>query len=485
MANLNLRERVIETTIAYVSAHADGGATNFAHVQQEVTRGKAGALEETALTGGRMLSLEWRPRTGTKLNDCDIRVKLIAPTPTPDGKLEDDAVRHVLVDADGFVLVLDADPAAEAANRRAVSTIHEALSRREGKPSPVVVQVNQRGETALLLPMESLDVHADWPQLLACSGKGEGVMETLQRAVDVVVESMQKPKDGEPKTVRPLDDKARTRPRVEGNPLLSALRQILETTVSERVDTLEKQLLSRLERANAPDPTIPTKLAAIEARLGRIEAAATAQARSNTTQLEDLAARIKRVEPEIVRAETVAEGRTRLLATQLEEVTTRMKRGELENTRRICELQEAIGQLGKQLDAELAIHVGELQAAVTQQTKLLEASTARRVTALQDSVTQQGKQREADGARQMAELQESLGLLTQRLDGSIAHRLDVVHESVSLQLEKLDASLTVHASDLETSMTILGKRTDGVADATRAAVESLADELKKKKSWFG
>ena len=214
MAHLNLRDRVIETTIAYLGVETSAGATNFAHVKRDLSTGRAGALKETAVAGGRLLSLDWRPRDGAKLNDCELSVKLVST----EGAVDQDSVQRVLVDADGLVLVLESDPEAADQNRRAVATIREALGRAPDKRVPVVVQVNHR-EGADDRPALDGATAEGWPRVSACAANGDGVMETLKRAVDVVVESMQRYPDGEVFAPRPLGA-----PRPEGNPLLGALR---------------------------------------------------------------------------------------------------------------------------------------------------------------------------------------------------------------------------------------------------------------------
>jgi hypothetical protein len=66
-------------------------------------------------------------------------------------------------------------------------------------------------------------------------------METLQRAVGVVVESMQTTSGPDAPLARPAGS-----PRVEGNPLLAALRQMMQSTIAERIGALEKRLDERL-----------------------------------------------------------------------------------------------------------------------------------------------------------------------------------------------------------------------------------------------
>src|SRR6516225_1568894 len=106
MAHLNLRDRVIETTIAYVGTEESARST-FAHVQRAIQRGRAGTLKETPMGNGRVLSLDWKPREEMRLNDCELTVKLVSGV-----ALDGERMQDVLVDADGLVLVVDADDGA-------------------------------------------------------------------------------------------------------------------------------------------------------------------------------------------------------------------------------------------------------------------------------------------------------------------------------------------------------------------------------------
>ena len=77
------------------------------------------------MNGGRLISLDWRPRDGAKLNDCELTVKLLSA----EGPVETETMQRVLVDADGLVLVLDAHPESVADNERAVAIVREAVAR--------------------------------------------------------------------------------------------------------------------------------------------------------------------------------------------------------------------------------------------------------------------------------------------------------------------------------------------------------------------
>lgn len=246
MAYLNVRERVIETKIAYVGAELSGKATNFEHLCRGTREGRASALEHAPVDGGALLSFEWRPNRTAQFNDCDVLVKLTATH----GAVSDDQMKQVLDDADGVVFVIDADPIAQEKNRRTLEALKGLLASdvtREARP--VVVQVNKSDLPNAIPPTElvgTLDVQA-WPHVTASAASGEGVVETLLKAVENVIESVKhsSPDDDWESVETPT---ARAPKPSDGHPLLAALRQILRETISERVDALEDRVLERVER---------------------------------------------------------------------------------------------------------------------------------------------------------------------------------------------------------------------------------------------
>lgn len=248
MAHLNLRDRVIETTIAYVGGE-ESASSRLAHVQRAVPRGRAGTIKETAMAQGRVLSLDWRPREEMRLNDCELTVKLVSTE-----AVGAETTRDVLVDADGLVLVVDAGDEAFERNQAAVATLRQTLALTPERKVPVVVQVNEDESTSGQGGLQALGDET-WPRVHAKNATGDGLLETLHRAVGEVVETMQS-HDAAP--ARPAGS-----PKVEGNPLLSALRQMLVATVSEQLVPLE----GRLDERSRAQETLEASHAQIEKHL--------------------------------------------------------------------------------------------------------------------------------------------------------------------------------------------------------------------------
>jgi hypothetical protein len=235
MAYLNVRDRRLETKIAYLGPLHSGRTTNF----DQLGGGEV---------GGDILALFWKPKAETMFRDCGVRVQLV----TARGEPTDAQVVDLLRDADGVVFVADADPAAQDRNRDCLAGVRAALSLHSGRAVPVVVQLNKTDLPDAVSPetlARSLQL-GEWPCVSASAARGEGVVETLERALDDVLETLcADPKDMNENSEEEAETSrasARRTPR-EGNPLLSALRQVLRETVVAEVDELEGRLVARLE----------------------------------------------------------------------------------------------------------------------------------------------------------------------------------------------------------------------------------------------
>jgi signal recognition particle receptor subunit beta len=243
MAHLNVQERRVETTIAYVGPARSGKTTNL---EQLGKREGATAIERTA----ELLSLSYRSREegASRFRDCDVMVNVVAPraafcTLTPE------AVEQMLHDVDGVVLVLDADPSARETNKTAAEMVRGATGSRR---VPVVVQVNKSDLPGAVASEDiAADLGGSWPLVTATASRGEGVVETIERTladvVDVLRGEASAPGEANGAANGSGSGERSTRAaRVEGNPLLHALRQVLRETVAEKIDALEVELTRKL-----------------------------------------------------------------------------------------------------------------------------------------------------------------------------------------------------------------------------------------------
>ena len=168
MAQLDVRERRMETTIAYVGARLAGKATNLHHLKTDSARGRSTDLQISEDT----LSLEWSPRRADRFDDCDVAVKLVAAKGAPSTARLDE----VIGSADGVVVVVDASPSARAERARVLSLVRDALSKGSARKIPVVVQAN-KVDLADAKAVQELAGEVEWPIVPASAMRGEGVVE--------------------------------------------------------------------------------------------------------------------------------------------------------------------------------------------------------------------------------------------------------------------------------------------------------------------
>ncbi|MFO0676220.1 MAG: hypothetical protein U0169_06780 [Polyangiaceae bacterium] len=254
MATLNVRERRIEAKIVYVGAGTEGPCTNFRQLEE---RGSDGGLRARAVGEEEkddLLALAWKPTTHGRFRDCDVVVEVV----TRKSAATDDGVTRLLEDADGVVVVLEADAGAKDVNHACVAAVRKVLAERDRTPGPrrkipVVVQVNGTGRADALPAADVLD-QADatgLPNVAAAAEGGVGVFETLETALNEVLEAMltePNPRDV-PDTNGILEQRASKEDG--GHPLLDALRQVLRDTVKDHVDAIAKALSSRFDEALA------------------------------------------------------------------------------------------------------------------------------------------------------------------------------------------------------------------------------------------
>lgn len=235
MAYLNVRERRLEAKIAYVGPAQSGKSTNFVHLG-------GGSLEND------VLGLFWRPKDGVTFRDFAVRVHLVLARGGA-------STASLLRDVDGVVFVADATAEAQGRNREVLAAVKQALAAASTHAVPIVVQVN-KSDHPDALSLEDvaapLDV-AGLPIVSASATRGEGVVETAERALAAVLEVLHTRAPAEtmpPPTVIPRD----------GNPLLTALREILRDTVAQQVAAMESRLEARLDRALDAQTVLAAKL---------------------------------------------------------------------------------------------------------------------------------------------------------------------------------------------------------------------------------
>lgn len=270
MAYLNVRERRIEATIAYVGSELAGKGTNVERIARGVGDVRVGKVEAETTESADLLSFAWSSPE-RRFRDCDVLLKIVAPHGTAQ-----DRVQAALRDADGVVVVVDAHPSAQEKNRSAFDAVRELIGA-SGRPDvPVVVQVNK---SDLPDAMSAADVvgaldATSFLSVSASAATGEGVVETLAAAVEEVLATLRPEGADEITFDRPTSVAPAS---AEGHPLLAALRKVLRDTVREHVVELGEKVTAGIEtslaRLHQRHDKIEMTLAGLGDRVTRLDGA--------------------------------------------------------------------------------------------------------------------------------------------------------------------------------------------------------------------
>ncbi|HTJ85443.1 MAG TPA: hypothetical protein VL400_27180, partial [Polyangiaceae bacterium] len=281
MAYLNVRERRIEAKIAYVGGELAGKATNLAWLGQSGRDGRIAKVDTSTDPPG-ALTLAWSPAERAVFRDCDVRVSLVAQHGGASEERYEEALRGV----DGVVVVLDAHPSAQERNRASFDTVRDVLARSDRRGVPIVVQVNKT-DLPGALGADEVIARLDAPaprHVPAVAAQGTGVLETLEAALEEVLDALtsgangeQAPGEGDPSADPSLHGSNGASDG--GHPLLAALRQVLRDTMTEHARALEGRITARLEETLC---RVERRVAATEALAGELR-----------VQLEESAARAR------------------------------------------------------------------------------------------------------------------------------------------------------------------------------------------------
>ena len=526
MAYLNVRDRRLETKIAYVGPELSGRATNFERLG-------GGQL------GDDLLALEWTPRSTASFRDCEVRVKLV----TSRGASTGEQLIELLRDADGIVFVADAQPSAEERNRESLALVREALATRLDHDVPVVVQVNKTDLPDAIAPatlVERLDV-GDWPHVKAAAARGEGVVETLERAYEKMLDALlKKEANGS------ANGASRERPAVlaaprEGNPMLAALRQVLRDTVFAQVDELESRLTSKIERIfreqrgthdSAPGAHRADELAelrgAIESMRSQLETLHTATNEANaaaaatlreirselSTQRAELDALAERFASVDERTDVIVTNTSSILLQRESLIALRERmddvrraaeaeRGTFDTWRRAVDekLDAAANQQTYAADMLSVMDLG-LRTSAAELTRALEASARAEVERWTATNTQLKRAIDAVASEvKSADARAHLGPIKTSVENvaNQAASLVAAVKPIAALLPRLEQAETVLKRELRGGIEIVAGKIDAAHDETATALASaeaktlelqalvigIDEELKKpKKGWF-
>lgn len=470
MAFLNLRDRQLETKIAYVGAAGAGKATNLAGLRAALPTTETGAHG----------ALDVRPSLAEPVDGCPVVARIISSR----GAADDDA-RRALADVDGFVLVIDPTPDALAAGRDASAWLRAMLAERDtaspGALSPVVVvQLNQRAGEA---PVPASDVAreldlAAWTVLAADASRAESAAQTLET---VVASVLSRPREE--------DSPAAPKPRSETHPLLESLRRALAETMRSELAATEGRVVASVTRANETAVELRRDQDRLLSRVNQELAAMHDELAEGRVALERAEAARMESELRAIKARVDAEKRAEAARLEAE------KRSETERAQAAKRHEEERADARRQA-AEA--RTADLKARATDDAAR-DARSATEIRALAVDL-----ERSQDAMLSILEvLQREVATLSQRLDAEQAKSRALEGRLTTLVEGAQKASLRL-AQSVEASTRAMNERFNGLGEKQQSEFTALAtlvethgstatgklqgleDELaKRKKTWFG
>lgn len=447
MAYLNVRERRLEARIAYVGAVGSGKATNLEQLGRRALPNPVETVRSVTDDAGELLAVEWGAATSERFRDCQLFARVFAPR----GALSAERARALLRDVDGVVLVVDAAPSARDQNRASAVLVREALAAGARKNVPVVVQINKTDADDALAPeVVASELGEEWPHVRAVAARGDGVVETLERALADVLALLQRDRDEGPPdtdTLRPTGRTSTT--RTEGNPLLTALKDVLRETVANHVAELETRFVAKLDAVLARPTESPDT-----AELAALRKALVDESARTRAAVESVRSVVSMSVSETTRALAAHSGAIAALERKF------LEEGEL--VVKVDALQTRVDKLREEVRSEV-VRVVEAQARADREHIATIAANLRRVV---EQVSADVKDTKKDDLRP---------------------RLVAIDEA----LKKLGRTVTEDVRDVVIAHVV------SVEEIARASGESITDvqarvtelneELKKKdkKGWFG
>ena len=445
MAHLNVRDRRMETKIAYVGAKLAGKATNLRHLKSDEIHGRSSDL----LVEADALSLEWRPLRREPFDDCDVAVNVIAAK----GEASPMQLDQILASADGVVVVVDSARSAQEETARVLALVRNAIAAKNARPIPVVVQAN-KVDLDDAASVQDIAASVDWPVIPASAARGEGVIETIETALAKVLAAM---KD---RPTVAASTESETSAKADPHPLLSALRAVLRETAAEHMAELERQAAERIASS------VSEALDRSERLLSELRTMMLMNAKETARALASQEAALGNLAGEVRQLSAAESGVT----TRLDHLTANQQK-----------LQDDLAARSR-TDRE---HVTALTSAIKRNIQALEVDM-RRLDAREhyahvaaelaklDSKVETLATSVIPGVASMAGVPARLGALESSLQRELRDR-------VLAQLTRLEDSVQVLHVDTGESL----QRADARAGEIQGGLNELLDELKKrKKGWF-
>jgi small GTP-binding protein len=192
MVFINESIKEITLKLVYYGPGLCGKTTNLEHIHGNPKLSGKGKMISMSTETDRTLFFDFLPMDLGTVAGFRIRVQLY----TVPGQVFYDATRRlVLKGADGVVFVVDSQKALLDASLESFQNLRDNLVINQIDPEkiPIILQYNKR-DLPDVLPVEELDAHFNpegkHSRFPAVAVRGDGVLATLQRAVQVMIASL-------------------------------------------------------------------------------------------------------------------------------------------------------------------------------------------------------------------------------------------------------------------------------------------------------
>ena len=188
MSLVNYSTREITCKVVYYGPGRSGKTTNLQHIHAHLPEERRGRMISLATETDRTLFFDYLPLDLGSISGFQVRFQLY----TVPGQVYYDSTRKlVLQGADGVVFVADSQPSRQEENLESFRNLQENLLKQGVDPRavPVCIQYNKRDlpEAVELAALErTLNYRGD-PAVEASAASGDGVVETLRRASELVL----------------------------------------------------------------------------------------------------------------------------------------------------------------------------------------------------------------------------------------------------------------------------------------------------------
>jgi hypothetical protein len=427
MAQLNLRDRRLEATIACVGLplaskpYLDRLRVASPSTQLEID---GVAVTEVALT----------PATDSP-HELVVRLTFAESD-------EPERLARPARDADGVILLVQPDRRVALESIALRHALEDELAR-GGRPPVVVHIAHTNGASVPEDELVALLELGEWPRVVERGGEAD-LDQSLARAVaevrSALEESPARPPEGRPE-----------------NPLLGALREAITVTLSHHVSLLETSVSERLGTwldADAADTSSRFDALAVQvAAVGERLAATTPRFAAVETGLRNLGA-----------AQRASEA---AIATSV---------GELRNE--VRELRNEVRELRTQIDA-LTTSLRRVAGDVAE-TRVAASGAAARLEPMEKSLSKATESAVARLDRSLQTTAEPLAELARRT-AELPTALGGIEERQGRRLERLEGAFRVSSEQMRQE----SERSEARAKAMAAVLDEIIEGLKRKKGWFG